>query len=304
MTEKSYVFLTIGKTKESSENQEFKKYIGVGSSYVVAVNPNKKQLEEIYGREQANDPEYVVDTDNGKEVRIHFIVKTDPETCNGIELTNRLMFTLRNAPQLNREGTKAQVIDIYGNTTWAPVDDVKAGKKLLSADGKELRIDTKYRMAYIGEADLVGFLKKYLRVEEAFNYVNGSWVKKDNADDCVFGLDKIKDYFKGDFSELREALAYQPNNKVKLLYGVKTNSDDNKQYQVVASKADFILHNNAGAKALEKLEKNLNDTKNAGGYPTTEFKVQELSEYVVEATNLSTPTDAFGASSDDDLPWT
>ena len=45
----SYVFLTIGKTQESTETQEFKKYVGVGSSFVVAVNPTKKQLEEIYG---------------------------------------------------------------------------------------------------------------------------------------------------------------------------------------------------------------------------------------------------------------
>ena len=297
----SSLFLTIGKTKESTETTEFKRYIGVGSSYVVAVNPTKKQLEEIYGREQANDPEYVVDTDNGKEARIHFIVKTDPATNNGIEIVSRLMFTLRNAPDYNRDNTKVRVIDNYGNTTWAPVEDAKAGKKLLSSNGSELKIDTKYRMACVGEADLVGFLKKYLRVEDAFTYSNGSWVKKPNADECFFGLDKIKDYFKGDFSELKEALALQPNNKVKLLYGVRTNPDDNKQYQAVASREEFILHNNAGAKAFEKLEKNLAAAKNSGSYPTTEFKVQELQEYSVEPTNLETPA----ASSDDpfDMPW-
>jgi len=89
----NYCLLAIGKTQESTETAEFKKYIGVGSSFVVAVNPTKKELETIYGREMTNDPEYVVDTDNGKEARITFVVKTDPNTCNGVELLNRVMFT-------------------------------------------------------------------------------------------------------------------------------------------------------------------------------------------------------------------
>ena len=59
----SYVFLAIGKTQESTEG--FKKYVGVGSSFVVAVNPTKKEFEDIIGHEVANDPEYVVNTDNG-----------------------------------------------------------------------------------------------------------------------------------------------------------------------------------------------------------------------------------------------
>jgi len=300
----SYCFLTIGKTKESTEVQEFKKYIGVGSSYVLAVNPNKAELEKIYGNEQANEPEYLVDGDNGKEARIHFIVKTDPETNNGIEIISRLMFTLRPTPAYNRDQTKVQVLDNYGNSTWANTEDAKAGKKLLSAEGKELMIDTKYRMACVGEADLVGFLKTYLRVDPAFEYKNGSWVKKANADDCLFALEHINDYFKGDFSELREAIGMQPNNKVKLLYGVRTADTDNgpRQYQAVAARADLIMHNNAGSKSFEKVERRLAEMKASGSYPTTEFKVKELQEWEVTPTNLDKPVDdPLGGSSE--MPW-
>lgn len=301
MNRTSYSFLVIGKTQESSETTEFKKYVGVGSSYVLAVNPNKRELGEIYGNEPENEPEYVVDGDNGKEARIHFIVKTDPENNNGIEIINRLMFTLRNAPAYNRDQTKVQVIDAYGNTTWASTEDAKAGKKILTDEGKEKMLDSKYRMACVGEADLVHFLKTYLRVPASFEYKNGTWEKRKNADDGLFGLEHIKDYFNGDFSELRDALKMQPNNKVKLLYGVRTAETENgtRQYQAVASRADFILSNNATSNALAKMEKRLADAKNNGSYASTEFKVQELQEYTVEPTNLDKPAEDTSS----DMPW-
>ena len=304
---KSFVFLTIGKTQESTEAREFKRYIGVAPSQVLAVNPNKEELDKIYGSDQ-KEPVYVTEGERGKEVRVHFIVKTVPEQNNGIEIISRLMFTLRNSPAYNRDETKVQVIDDYGNSTWASVEDVKAGAKLLSSEGKELKIDTKYRMACDGEADLVAFLKLYLGVQDVFNYVNGTWVKKANAEDYLFKLEHIKDYFKGDFKELKDAIALQPNNKVKLLYGVRTANDENgnpREYQAVASRGDLMLANNAGSNGLARLEKNLNNLKSRGSFPTTEFKVQELQEYNVEPTNLEKPADSdpFGGASSEELPW-
>ena len=303
MINKSYSFLAIGKTQESTETAEFKKYVGVGSSFVVAVNPTKKELDAVMGYESTNEPEYVVDTDNGKEARISFVVKTDPNVCNGIEMTNRMMFTLRNAPAFNQEKTKVQVIDKYGNVTWADAEDAKAGKKLFSASGKELKIADGYRMACVGEADLIGFLKAYLCVGDAFNYINGSWVLKDNADDFVFGLEHIKEYFAGDFSEIKEAIALQPNNKVKLLYGVRT-TDEGKQYQSICTRNGMILHNSAGSNALAKLEKELGNAKDRGSYANTEFKVQELAEYNVTPTDLSNaPVETGTESGSGDMPW-
>lgn len=302
----SYSFLAIGKTQESKEASEgFKRYVGIASSYVLGVNPTKKELEGFYGREVANDPEYVVETDNGKEVRITFIVKTCPETSNGVEMVNRVMFSLRNTPAYNRDQTKVQVIDKFGNSTWANADDAKAGKKLYSAAGSPLKIDDKYRMAAQGEAELVNFLKIYLGVEDAFNYIDGSWVKKANEEDYVFGLEKVKDYFKGDFSELKEALALQPNNKVKLLYGVRT-ADDGKQYQAIATRTNLVLPNYAGSRAYEKAEKELNHIKSNGGYPSTVFSnngntVRDLEEFNVTPTDLSTPVES--ADSSDAMPW-
>lgn len=300
----NYLFLSVGKTGESKEAAEFKRYIGYGSTHVVAVNPKKAELDNLMGYDSQSDPEYIGSDDNGKWARVTFIVKTDPEANNGIEITSRLSFTLYNTPAYSKDNTKVQVIDDYGNSTWATVEDAKAGNKLMSSNGKELKIANKYRMACRGEADLVAFLKTYLCVDGAFNYVNDTWTLKDNADDYKFALEHISDYFKGDFSEVKDAIALQPNNKIKLLYGVHT-TDEGKQYQTIATKDRLILRNSAGSKAFEKAEKELVNIKQGGGYATTEFKVQELAEYDVQATDLNnTPADTTNTGSEDeDLPW-
>ncbi len=302
----NYLFLTVGKTTESKEAAGIKRYIGYGSSHVIAVNPKKAELDNLMGYTSQSDPEYTGSDDNGNWARVTFIVRTDPNSCNGIEITNRLSFTLYNTPAYNKDKTKVQVIDDYGNATWATVEDAKAGNKLMSTNGKELKIANKYRMACRGEADLVAFLKTYLCVDDAFNYVNGSWTLKDNADDYKFALEHIKDYFKGDFSEVKDAIALQPNNKIKLLYGIHT-TDEGKQYQTIATRDRLILRNSAGSKAYEKAEKELMNIKQSGGYATTEFAVQELAEYDVKATDLNNaPADTTGGvgSEDEETPWT
>jgi hypothetical protein len=161
-------------------------------------------------------------------------------------------------------------------------------------------------MACVGECDLVAFLKKYLCIADAFNYVNGTWVKKENAAECVFSLEHIKDYFKGDFKELTEALALQPNNKVKMLYGVKTN-DEGKQYQVVCTRGDLIMANSANSNAVTALERNLASAKQNGAYQNVDYRVCELQEWSVEPTNLEKKEEGgdlpFETSSTGDMPW-
>jgi hypothetical protein len=301
-------FLAIGKTQESKEAGEssFKRYVGLGSTYVKGVQPTKKEIDEFFGFESQAEPEYVKDTDNGKEVHITFLLQTDPEANNGIELKSRAMFTLRLTPDYNRDQTKVRVLDQYGNYTWANVDDAKAGRPILTANGNPAKIDTKYRMACVGECDLVAFLKKYLWITDAFNYVNGVWVKKEDADNYKFALENIKDYFNGNFKELKDAIALQPNNKLKLLYGVRT-TEEGKQYQAVCTRGELILPNATNESAMTRLEKNLANAKQNGAYQNIDYRVQKLQEYVVEPTNLTSDSRdlpfSTSASADDDLPW-
>ena len=290
-------FLVVGKTQESKESTGFKRYVGLAASHVLAFNPKKSELDALMGFESANEPEYLVDTDNGKEVRLTFIVRTDPDSNNGIEITNRFVFTLRNKIAYSSDQSKIQVLDNYGNAVWIPAEDAKAGKAL----EPNMKAVGKYHIACDGEAALTDFLRTYLGVPYVLTYTNGAWGVNDRAKDGEFILEHLKDYFKGDFSEIKEALAMQPNNKIKLLYGVRT-TDDNKQYQVICSRVGFFLRNNAGSKAIAKLEKDLADAKNAGAFANIEYKVQELQEYTVQPTNLS----EISAQSEDassELPW-
>ena len=124
-------------------------------------------------------------------------------------------------------------------------------------------------------------------------YVNNTWVMVDNPEDCEARLDSIAEYFKGNFKELRDAIALQPDNKVKVLFGVRT-TDDNKQYQAVYNQ--MFLKNNITD--YSKLDADLQERKAAGAYPTTEFTVGDLKEYDVESTDLSNS----GASGDVPFP--
>jgi hypothetical protein len=303
---KGKCFLTIGKTQESTEAQEgFKRYIGYANSYVVAVNPSKAELEKIYGRELEKEPEYVGEDEQGKYVRIDFIVKTDPnEGANpkknipghGIEIINHAMITLRPTPATNQEGDQVTVFDRYGNYARMLKADADAHKKPVSVNGKDLRVDTDYKIACVGQDLLLHFLKTYLGMGCGFDYKNGVWVKKDNAADDEFVLEKIKNYFTGDVSEIREAIAFQPNNKIKLLYGVKT-KEDGKQQQVVCTKGEMVLSNAANANALAKLEKDLVNAKQNGAFQNIDYRIQELQEWSVEPTNLEKP------AQNSDLPF-
>lgn len=298
-------FIAVGKTEASKEASEgFKKYVGLASSYVLAVNPNKKKLEEIYGREVSNEPEYIIeDEERGKGFRIDFIVKTDPNTNNGIEILSHATFRLFPTPNYNRDKSKVRIIDNYGNSTWMLYEDAKAGKVALDKSGNPARIDTKYRIAFVGEADLLDFLRKYLFNKDSFRMVNGIWTKQADAEDVHIWFNDPKKLLTGNISEVQEALDMQPNNKIKLLYGVS--NKDGKTYQNVCAAYDMMLRNNSGANALRGLEKNLTSAKQAGMYSSIDYKVCELQEWTVEPTNLDKPADSglpFDAPSND-MPW-
>ena len=103
----------------------------------------------------------------------------------------------------------------------------------------------------------------------------------DKLSDSEASLEHIEDYFKGDFSELKTIIGYQPNNKLKVLFGVR-NTDDNKQYQTVYTR--MFLKN--GVSDYSKLDKDVKETQNSGALSTSEFDCTELHEYVVESTNF------------------
>jgi len=282
----AYSFLNVGKTNNS--NNERKLYIGLASSHVLDVNPSKQELEGYLGHELANEPEYVGEKDGTPFVRIDFIVRTDPQCNNDIEITERASIYLRNAIAYNKDGSKVQVIDKYGNHTWVSVETAKANKPIMQvrkSTGETIhaKIDDTYRMARMGEADLVDFLKAYLNVQDVFRYDNGTWVMRDNPLDYEFNLEHVDDYFKGDVTEIKEAIQLQPNNKVNLLYGVRTTEKG--QFQDVCMRGDMVSRNRISSKGMERLAISIQNM----GIQNTEYKVAALQEYKPTITSFTQP---------------
>lgn len=304
------VFMAFATGKESTEGGSVKRYIGVAPVFVLGVNPSKSELEELYGGiTLENDPEYVGTSEIGPEgakktvaqVRIDFIVKSDPEKCEGIEMTSKVSFFLKQEYRFNTDQTKVQIIDKYGRTAWATSEEVKTKAIPQYASGPA-NIDPDYRPAYIGEEELTEFIKAYLNIPNPQNYVKGKWVDKAPAEkaEAEARLDGIANYFKGNVKELKGILSFQPNNKVKVLFGVKT-TDENRQYQAVYTQR--FLKNSMND--YSRLDKEVKERKDAGGYANTEFVVGPLKEYGIQATSFDTTSggDVLDPFSVPTSPW-
>ena len=290
------LFMAFSAGKESTESGEFKRYIGVAPVKVLAVNPTKSEQEKLYNTTLDKDPESIGNVNvNGKDVqnvRISFVVKTDEEKC-GIDMTTNVTFFLQNAPRMGSQSGKYQIIDKYGRTAWATEEDIKAKQIPVYSNGKPANIDADYRQAYVGEEELTNFIKNYLNIPNVQKYVDGEWKLVDNPSECEARLDKIADYFKGNFAELKSIISLQPNNKIKVMFGVRT-SEDGKEYQAVYTR--MTLKN--GVSDYSRLDKDLQEAKQNGAYSTTEFSVCPIKEYKIEATPVDDLLTAPAAN-----PW-
>lgn len=288
-------FFAFGKVNESVEAGPIKRYIGVGTVKVLSINPNKSELEKIYGTTLDKEPEYLGTTQVGpegnrkevKQIRIDVIVSAEPEKNEGVDMISKVSFYVADAYRMNGNMDKVQIIDKYGRTAWVTIEEAKAKAIPMYANGPA-NIDQDYRPAYVGEAELTEFIKKYLNISEPMKYVDGKWIDADNKEDALCRLDNIANYFSNNIAELKEIATMQPNNVVKVLFGIKTNNE-NKQFQT-AFTGMFLKSN---AKDFTKLSKEIEGRS----FNNVEYEVCPLKEYVVKATSfdadpLSTPAPA------------
>lgn len=200
---------------------------GLVPMMVVAVNPSKKELEAIYGRDLDKEPEYLSSDEQGvKKLRIDFIMKTvinDKLGCNE-EIITKVPFFLENKLAYTSDGSKVYVLNLYGENACIPVEDAK---KNTVPENMSWYNTTKMRPAYRGELELVLFLKAYLGIP------NRAYKDKVIPDvtKAEIQLEKIKNYFDGDIKEFVSVVNLRkPTNIVLLAGGIRT-TDDNRQYQ-------------------------------------------------------------------------
>ena len=186
--------------------------------------------------------------------------------------------------------SKVQVIDKYGRTCWVTVEQAKNHEIPMYANGPA-NIDKGYRPAYIGEEELVSFIKAYLGIPNCMKYTDGVWTMIDNPEEAEAMFSNIPAIIKGELKEIKSAINSQPNNKLRVLFGLKSN-DEGRMYSTVFTDM-FMKYNYT---STDKLGKLVNERQSAGAYSNVEFFIGKYKEYAVEATSFDTPeADPFGA---------
>lgn len=307
------LFFAVAKGHDTSENTPVRRYIGVAPVFVLAVNPNRERLSQLYNFNIQEEPKYLGEMDvEGKKIktlRFDFIVSTVKEdipeklrkTLEEIpQFVTRITFFVRNAYRVNKDNTKIQVIDRYGRTAWLTKEEFQA-KKLPEYAGP-YRLDKDYRAALWGEEELTSFIKTYLGIPNVEKWENSQIVgvkTGKEAEMCEVRFDHPENWFKGDISEVETCLQYQPLNRIKVLFGIRT-TDSNKQYQDVYTRM-FL---SSGTTDYTRLQKSLDSTKASGGYPNTEFEVCPVKEYVNAPSSIpEAPAEIPDSGAADDLPF-
>lgn len=285
MSKEKVAFMAFGSGSNTNVDPVgFKKYVGTGVCRILAINPTKKELEDIYKTSIDKEPEYTSKDQDGKsQVRIDFILQTVPEKNNGIDTITKLSFFLKKIIRYNTDKTKVQVINKYGETAWPLEEDAKKG--VIPANTPWYI--GPYRPAYEGEEQLTGFIKTFLGIPaRAFRDANGVEHVHENPSLCEAQLEDIANYFSGNFKELKTIIGMQKDNTIKVKFGVK--NIDGKEYQDLFNRS-FARGN---SKNTAKLESDVDTTKANGGYPNTLFSAGPLVEYTVTETSFTnTPSE-------------
>lgn len=289
--------MAIAKGNETKE-VSFKRYTGIGNVNVLAVNPTKAELAKL-GREVEEEPVYVTEKDGVKNIRVTLYVKPIE-----IEEILTISFFIRNQRFVSQTKGTFQVIDSYGRTAWVTEEQLKNHDIPVYSNGNAASIANNYRPAFSGEDNFTQFMKAYLGIPNLTAYIDGQWVPNPKATpaDCEVRFDHIDRWFNNDIKEAKDAFAYQPNNTIQVLFGVRTD-DQNREFQTFFNDkffrgiktTDGKYQSEGFAKELDKI--NINPAT-SGRYANTEFTFGPLKEYSPAATNFEAEE-----TTTSDNPW-
>ncbi len=259
----------------------FPVYTGIFPIKVIAVNPTKKELEDIYGRPFKEDPVYhVVDpTTSTQRTLVSFVVRTIPEKCGGKDIIfSPIRIWVNDAFRYKTDKTKVQVCNPYGEFTWLTKEELDTNTK--PTDTIFLMEDV--RRAYIGEERLLSFLRAALNIPRVENPMTGEVIADKMT--AVCRLDTMEKLVKtGDVTEIKKALVAM--KMFKMGAGART-TDDNRTYQ------DWFIDYpmKGGVTDYKWYDNRVRDAKERGGYANTDFGVMpyDIQEYKVKPTEMTT----------------
>ena len=288
------VLVGFGSGRGSDEGMAFPKYVGISPVNIVAINPNKAELEKIFpGRTYDSEPSYVIE-EAGKapQIRVDVYVKTVKDYC-GVEIITPHTFFVTKETRFNANKDKMQVLNAYGESLWVTKEEFEKGalpeyKMRPNASPYALP----YKPAMVGEEDLIDFIRVFLSIPNPtyFKKDTNEWFLKegDELKGCMssFSNEDIEAMFKGNFKSLVDTLMQQPNNKYKACFGVRTVEDDKgarKEYQTVCR-----VPIRYRVTDYTKFDARLSDLKANGAYANVEFGEYPymFKEYTVKPTEV------------------
>lgn len=303
--------MAISKGNASKEAQEFKRYIGVCPVFVKAVNPNKVEHEKLFNTTLEEAPVYVQDKEDAegnsyKNVRISVVLAPDVEKI-GFEMPLVTMpLFVTNQKQHGANSGKYQIVDKYGRFAWATETEISAKEIPTYSNGKKADISNEYRIAYVGEEDLTNFIRAFLCIPTITKWDNDNKCMVPNTDvkpeecECRLEVDSFEKLFKGDFSEIKDILGFQPTNKVKVCLGVRTDANSGRLFQSVYTKK-FMSNASTNYNSLDKLlQADAAYASDHNKVLSTEYSAEVVHEYSVAPTTFAPSADAAPSG---DMPF-
>ncbi len=251
------------------EQKSYTKYVGLFTAEVVAVNPNKAELEKLLGTTIDKDPEYTgSNSQNGaKKVTLSFWLKEETKGC----LLN-VRFGLEDVVMVSKTG-KTQFINSVGSTSYA--EDKSQLPGFFTENGRTVRPAKK------GEELLYKFLRDWTCLP---------W----DDPNTELMLDDWKKLINGNTQELRAAISNYKNQATGALATIRT-TDDGKEYQAVYSYEflpayavkEYLNGNKKGYKNIDKFISKVCDREYGckDYYKLCAFKEYDPTENVVNNTS-------------------
>ena len=304
--------MAISKGNASKEAQEFKRFIGVCPVFVKAVNPNKAEHEKLFNTTLEEAPVYVQDKEDSdgnsyKNVRISVVLQPDTEKIGfDMPLITMPLF-ITNQKQYGANSGKYQVVDKYGRFAWATEAEISAKEIPTNSNGKKADISNDYRIAYVGEEALTKFIRAFLYIPEITVWDNNEQCRVPNTKDkpeeceCRLDIETFEKFFKGDFSDIKDILGFQPTNKIKVCLGVRTDAND-KLFQSVYTKK-FISNAATNYSSLDKaLQADIAYATTHNKALNTEYSAKAVHEYSVTPTTF-TASESSEVTPSSDMPF-
>ena len=301
--------MAISRGNASKEAQEFKRFIGVCPVFVKVVNPNKAEHEKLFNTTLEEAPVYVQDKEDNdgnsyKNVRISIVLQPDVEKIGfDMPLVTMPLF-ITNQKQHGANSGKYQVVDKYGRFAWATEAEISAKEIPTYSNGKKADISNDYRIAYVGEEDLTNFIRAFLCIPSITKWDNNEKCMVPNTDvkpeecECRLDIETFEKFFKGDFSEIKDILGFQPTNKIKVCLGVRTDANG-KLFQSVYTKK-FISNAATNYSSLDKaLQADIAYATTHNKALSTEYSAKAVHEYSVTPTTFTASEDSEVTPSSD-----